>query len=98
MIPSRRVRKFLQKCKQSGRVDLIKAFAEVSDLLANFSALARAILREQWRDHALKGDKKGTRELHVGFDELLVYSVHEEEDIIELLDVVTHEELRKRWR
>ena len=56
------------------------------------------LLREQWRDHVLKGDKRGKRELHLGFDELLLYHVYEEDSTIELMDIITHEELRKRGK
>lgn len=49
-----------------------------------------------WRDHALKGDKQGLRELHLGQDDLLLYDIDEALHIIKLVDIVNHEELRKR--
>jgi len=40
-------------------------------------------------------NKRGIRELHLGFDDLLLYCIDEGTRTIELLDIVSHEELRK---
>ena len=53
------------------------------------------LLGTRWRDHALKGDKRGLRELHLSADDLLLYTLDEEASVIELLDIVNHEELRR---
>ena len=81
--------------KKSGRSDVLDAFDEVGPLLAVYNAPAKFVLREQWRDHALKGIWNGTRELHLSFDALLLYRVHEKDQAIVLVNVCTHEELEK---
>lgn len=96
LIPSKKFQKSMQKCRRSGRKDVLSSFDEVGALLAVFNAPARFVLREQWRDHALKGSMKHLRELHLSFDALLLYEVHEEERVIVLVNVVNHEELEKR--
>lgn len=44
-------------------------------------------------DHALKGNYRGKRECHLGFDWLLIYEIHEDAVILELIITGTHEEL-----
>jgi addiction module RelE/StbE family toxin len=98
LVPSKRVIKVLRKCQKSGVFDPIVAYERACALLAVFNASARFVLREQWRDHALKGSLKDCRELHLGFDLLLIYRVHESEGIIELTEIMTHDELSKQKR
>ena len=95
LIPSKKFQKAMQKCKRSGRRDVLSSFDEVGPLLAVFNASAQFVLREQWRDHVLKGNLQGTRELHLSFDSLLLYEIHEKENAIVLVNIVNHEELQK---
>ena len=68
---------------------------EAIDLLSMHTTETLSILAMQWRDHGLKGDKRGIRELHLSLDDLLLYRTDDDASIIELLDIVSHEELRK---
>ena len=96
VLPSKKLRKLLKKCQRSGREDLIESVREVADLLAIHDSRALFVLYERWRDHALKGNRTGIRELHLTQDNLLLYVVDEESRTVALLDIVTHEELRKK--
>jgi len=95
LIPSKKFQKAMQKCRRSGRKDVLSSFDEVGALLSVFNAPARFVLREQWKDHDLKGSMKGVRELHLSFDAVVLYRVHDKERVIALLNVINHEELEK---
>lgn len=75
---------------------MLEAAAEVIDLLALHDDRSLFMLCTRWRDHTLKGNRQGIRELHLSQDALLLYSIDEELRIIKLLDIVSHEELRKQ--
>ena len=75
---------------------MLKALATVINLLSVYNAPAKFVLREEWKDHALKGRFKACRELHLGLDVLLIYQVDEEDRAIEIHSIITHEQLRKR--
>lgn len=75
---------------------MLEAAAEAIDLLALHDDRSLFMLSTRWRDHALKGNKHGLRELHLHQDELLLYSIDEELGLIRLLDIISHEELRKQ--
>lgn len=79
-----------------GKKQLIKLLVEVIDLLAEHDEQSAYTLGTRWRDHALKGDKKGIRELHLSKDDLLLYELDDEQKIVKLLDITNHEELRKK--
>ena len=68
---------------------------EVVQLLSIHDDRSLYVLATRWRDHVLKGDKQGIRELHLSQDDLLLYSIDESLGIIKLLNIVSHEELRK---
>ena len=95
--PSNRIKKKIKKLKKSSDVRTIHAFEEAVDLLSVFNAPARFVLRENWSDHQLKGRLSDFRELHLGFDQLLIYRLYEEEKAIDLIDIISHDELKK-WR
>lgn len=88
--------KAVKKLTRSGRVDLVAKTKEAVQLLSVNNAPARFFLREQWDDHPLKGDKNGIRELHLNEDMLMIYKVHEKAGYVELINIVSHEELRKK--
>ena len=44
----------------------------------------------KYKDHELKGKFAGTRELHLGFDDLLLYFVRDEHNQLVLVDIGTH--------
>lgn len=96
ILPSKRFQKAAKKYQKGGRKPVLNAAAEVIDLLAFHDDRSLFMLGTRWRDHALKGNKQGIRELHLSQDELLLYSIDEELRIIKLLDIVSHEELRKQ--
>ena len=95
IVPSKRFQKALKKYQKSGKGRILKFAAEVIDLLAMHDERSLFVLGTRWQDHALRGNKKGIRELHLSQDELLLYAADEELCIIKLFDIVSHEELRK---
>lgn len=54
---------------------------------------ANKSLPPEYLDHELKGDWMGTRELHVGGDFLLLYSINEKQNLVIFVDLGTHSEL-----
>lgn len=98
IIRTRRFQKAVERCIRSGRKHILPALHEVIALLTAFDPAARRLLRERYRDHALTGDKKGIRELHLAHDDLLLYWIIMDDETIILENIVTHEELRKKRR
>ncbi|MBU1124188.1 type II toxin-antitoxin system YafQ family toxin [Patescibacteria group bacterium] len=96
VVPSNRFRRALRKQSKSGEKHVFAALAEVVDLLVVHDDRSLYVLSTRWKDHALKGDKKGMRELHLSQDILLLYDIDEKLHMIKLLDIVSHEELRKK--
>jgi len=94
VIPSRRAQKAIRKFNRGGTKDILKTFSEVVDLLANGDRESRFKLQQKYKDHPLKGNMHGNRELHLGQDVLLIYR-EQENELIELRDIVSHEELRR---
>ena len=90
--------KAVKKLKLSGKKHLVVAAEEAVQLLEQSDNDSRAkwVLHHQWHDHALGGHHKSKRELHLGKDVLLIYQRHEQENLIELHDITSHEELRKK--
>lgn len=95
VVSSKRFLKAAKKLKKSGRRQILDAAREAVDLLSVHDDRSLFVLATRWRDHELKGDKRGIRELHLGFDDLLLYSIDYETSKIELIDIVNHEELQK---
>jgi mRNA interferase YafQ len=96
IVYAKRFRKTVKKYQKSGNRYILDAVTEAIALLAVHDREALHALGTIWRDHALKGDKAGTRELHLSQDDLLLYRIDEVTSTIELLDIVSHEELRKQ--
>ncbi|MDO8648548.1 MAG: type II toxin-antitoxin system mRNA interferase toxin, RelE/StbE family [Candidatus Peregrinibacteria bacterium] len=96
VVPSKRFLKRVQKHRKSGRKHILRAVAEVIELLSVHDDRSLYVLGTRWKDHALQGDKHGIRELHLSQDDLLLYEFDEQLKIVKLLDIVSHEELRKR--
>ena len=96
VVPSQRFQKAVRKYHRGGRRRILQATAEAIELLTVHDDRSLFVLGTRWRDHALKGRKQGLRELHVSQDDLLLYAIDEELHLIKLLDIVSHEELRKR--
>lgn len=89
-------RKAFERLRKSGKQRLIHVCEEAVTLLVNADEEpTRSILRLQWSDHALTGNLSGLRELHLGQDDLLLYSIEENTKRLRLMNLVTHEELRK---
>ena len=82
--------------EKAGRTEILIALDDVIRLLVVFDRQSLFILQERYRDHPLKGHRKGMRELHLAYDDLLLYLVEHFDGTITLIDIVTHEELRKR--
>lgn len=96
ILPSKRFQKIAKKYVQGGKKRILEMAAEAIDLLALHDDRSVFLLGTRWRDHELKGNKQGIRELHLSQDELLLYSIDEDLKIIKLLDIVSHEKLRKQ--
>lgn len=97
IVPSRRFLKAVKRYRRSGDRRILESAEEVVHLLSIGDKRSFSILGTRWRDHALKGNKQGIRELHLSVDDLLLYSIDEESSTVELLDIVNHEELRKHF-
>lgn len=95
IVPSKRFAKTLKKLQKGGKRKLLKLLSEVLELLIDPNQESAFILGMRWRDHPLKGDQHGIRELHLSQDDLLLYEIDEEQSVIKLLDIVSHEQLRK---
>ena len=95
IVPSKRFLKAAKKYKRGGKRTILEAAEEAIHLLAMHDARSRFVLGTRWHDHALKGDKRGIRELHLSLDDLLLYRLDDATSTIELLDIVGHEQLRK---
>ncbi|WP_231865151.1 type II toxin-antitoxin system mRNA interferase toxin, RelE/StbE family [Francisella hispaniensis] len=52
--------------------------------------LLKKPLPSKYKDHELRGNKKGIRELHLAFDDLLLYVVIEDNNLLKLYDIGTH--------
>ena len=50
-------------------------------------------LPAMFRDHSLKGSYIGRRECHPGFDWLLIYEIHNDTLILELIRTGTHQDV-----
>lgn len=60
-----------QRLSKTGRYNMEKIKEVMLLLIANDEPLAA-----EWKDHELKGNWSGFRELHVGGDFLLIYKIH----------------------
>jgi addiction module RelE/StbE family toxin len=96
IVASKRFLKTIKKFEKSGRRHILEATEEAVHLLSTHDERSLFVLGTRWNDHALKGDKYGIRELHLSLDDLLLYGIDEDTRTIELLDIVNHEELRRR--
>ena len=79
-------KKDLKLAKKQNK-DLDKLFEAVS-ILANGGTLDAA-----YRDHALTGNYKGTRECHIEPDWLLVYKIEKEILLLKLIRTGSHSDL-----
>jgi len=95
IVASKRFLKAAKRYKQGGKRRILELAEEAINLLSAHDPKSFLILGTRFRDHALKGNKRGIRELHLGFDDLLLYCIDEGTRTVELLDIVSHEELRK---
>jgi|JI102314DRNA_FD_contig_81_1723316_length_606_multi_2_in_0_out_0_1 mRNA interferase YafQ len=79
-----------QRLHQSGRYDMGLLKEAIVLLIKNDGTLGA-----EWKDHALKGNWKGYRELHVGGDFLLIYQVvsHSKYEEVIFVRAGTHSEL-----
>lgn len=59
-----------QRLVKTGRYDMVRLKEVMLLLIANNEPL-----RGEWKDHELKGNWAGFRELHVGGDFLLIYKI-----------------------
>lgn len=80
---SNRFKKNFKKYKNNKVIR--KELAIVIDLL-----VARKPLPSKYKDHELKGNKKGIRELHLAFDDLLLYIIIDDDNLLKLYDIGTH--------
>lgn len=66
------------------------AFREVINLLINRE---QEVLRTKYNDHALQGNWKGYRELHIQADWLLIYKVDNKKLILTLIRTGSHDKI-----
>ena len=50
---------------------------------------------KKYKDHELKGKLLGIRELHLGYDDLLLYFVRNDQNELVLIDIGTHAQVLK---
>lgn len=75
-------------------IKLIKRGKDLEKLQYVTDLLARSqIIPERYRDHKLKGEFEGSRELHIEPDWLLIYRIEGEDLILERIG--THSDLFK---
>lgn len=75
---------------------IVKKHYDVSLFEAALRALVAQetdLLRTRYRDHALKGEWNGYRELHISGDWLLIYRIDEDELQLVLTRTGSHDEL-----
>ena len=96
--PSKRFRKAVKKLNRGNLHGILHNANQVIQLLGKYDRQSRKILGSEWYDHALKGKLSNLREIHLGFDHLLLYAVDEEGQAIELIDIVSHDDLQKWHR
>ena len=82
-----RFRKVLKKLSRSGRFDR-KKLEKIIDILARGEKLATS-----YQDHELSGELTGHRECHVGFDLLLIYRLEDNDLIMVLVNLGSHDGL-----
>lgn len=70
-------------------MDKLKTVVEV---IANHD---KVILSTQYKDHALTGNWKGYRELHIESDWLLIYKIDYDEVVLVLTRTGSHDDLFK---
>lgn len=93
---SRSALKAVAKQRRSGQQHVLHALSEVARLFEDNNTTSQAVLRQHYRDHALTGKLQGKRELHLAQNALLIYRINDETETVIFLDIITHEELRKR--
>ena len=96
IIWTRKIIKKRAKLGRAGRSDVLDALDDVVHLLTVYDLRSRFVLRERYKDHMLKGHRKHMRELHLHYDDLLLYWIQHSDKTVTLIDIVTHEELQKR--
>ena len=79
------IKKYKNKKKE------LQEFYKVLDFLINEKEIPK-----KYKDHELKGNMKGIRELHLGFDDLLLYFIKNEENELILVDMGTHSHTLKK--
>ena len=86
---TKQFKKDFKRVKSQGLAEKdIKELNAIIKILA-----AQEPLNEKYKDHPLKGDYIGTRELHLKPDLLLVYKIKERELMLLLIRLGSHSEL-----
>jgi mRNA interferase YafQ len=84
---------FTNKMKRDTK-RMVKRGKDLSKLVTVLDLLSTGNpLPAQYLDHALKGDRAGCRECHIGPDWLLIYKVFRNELIILATETGTHSDL-----
>ena len=79
----------IEFCKKSKKE--LQEFYKVLDFLINEKEIPK-----KYKDHELKGNMKGIKELHLGFNDLLLYFIRNEENELILVDIGTHSHTLKK--
>jgi len=80
-------RKALKRLRRSGLFPHAKFDALLAFLIENKS------LPASFKDHGLQGEMCASRECHLGFDLLVIYTRNEPEQVVTVQGVGTHPEL-----
>ncbi|WEV68219.1 type II toxin-antitoxin system YafQ family toxin [Bifidobacterium sp. ESL0769] len=86
-----RTSKFLRQAKQLQRKHY--DFDELEHVIRLLMEQDKEVLYRQYRDHALKGNLRRFRELHIDADWLLIYGIKHETLTLILVETGTHRQL-----
>jgi len=86
MLEIYRTNKFLKSYKKiRHKKKILEELQSVIELLINQKPIPI-----KYKDHELKGKFSGVRELHLGYDDLLLYFIKNEQNQLVLFDIGTH--------
>lgn len=88
VVKSNKFNKSIKKYKSKKKV--LEEFYKVLEIL-----ITQKDIPKKYKDHELKGNMKGIRELHLGFDNLLLYFIRNEENELILVDIGSHSKTLK---
>ena len=86
MLEIRKKKQFVKSLKKyRNKKKILQEIDIVLDLL-----VFRKEIPKKYKDHELRGKLAGIRELHLGYDDLLLYFIIDEANELVLVDIGTH--------